>query len=320
MTNLTEPPLDRVFRRRESADVINERRLARRLERGEVIRVAPGSFAVKSAWSALSELDRHAQRVWEAAARTAPGTVFSHHAACALLSIDLLGHWPELVDISVSRTTGGRSTGRLRRRTRQMEGLDLLPWGDHFVTSPAQTVIDMAAASPFVGGVVAADQALWARRDGGALVTFERLTERAHRHRGRGEVRARRVVGFATAQSDSVRESQSRVVLDQLGFPAPELQREFLLPGGRRVRGDFFWEEWDHLGEFDGTGKYIDPTMLHGKTPEQALIDEKDREDALRRIVGTLSRWRTPQLERPAKLWDILVTAGLPSSRPRPGY
>ena len=72
MTNLLEPPLDRVLRRRETTDEINEHRLARRLERGELVRVAPGSFATGAAWSGLKPIDRHAQRVWEAAARTAP--------------------------------------------------------------------------------------------------------------------------------------------------------------------------------------------------------------------------------------------------------
>ena len=320
VTNLLEPPLDRVFRRRESADGINERRLFRHIERGEVVRIAPGSFVVKPVWAALSDIERHAQRVWEAAARTARGTVFSHHAACSLWSIDVLGAWPELVDVSVNRMTGGRTTGRLRRRTRQMGGLDLRPWGEHFVTSPAQTVIDMASAFPFVDGVIVADRALWSRRAGGSLVSLDELTALARDSGSRGQVRARRVVEFATAESDSVRESQSRVVLDQLGFPAPELQHRFVLHDGRRVRSDFFWEDWDHVGEFDGTGKYTDPAMLSGTTPRQALIREKDREDALRRVVGKVSRWRTPHLERPARLWDILTSAGLPSGKPRPGF
>ena len=268
-------------------------------------------FLPKPGSSAPSPLRRSGARA---------GAVFSHHAACSLWGIDLLGEWPELVDVSVARTTGGRTTGCLRRRTRQLDGIELVPWAQHFVTSPAQTVIDMAAASPFVSGVVAADRALWVRRTGGALVSGEKLAERARAHRGRGGLRMRRVVEFATGESDSVRESQSRVVLDQLGFPPPQLQRAFVLPGGRLVRGDFSWEEWDHLGEFDGTGKYLDPSMLRGRSPEQAVIREKDREDALRRVVGRFSRWRTPELERPARLWDILVAAGLPSSRPRPGY
>lgn len=319
MTNLLEPPLDRVLRRRETTDEINEHRLARRLERGELVRVAPGSFATGAAWSGLKPIDRHAQRVWEAAARTAPGTVFSHAAACALWGIDALGDFGERVDISVPRTSGGRTTGNLRRHTRDMASVDVVAWGRHWITTPGQTVLDMAAFFPFPNGVVVADRALWAKRTGDRLLTLDDLRTHAELYRGRGAVRARRVAEFATTESDSVRESHSRVVLFGLGFPAPELQHRFVLPDGRTVRSDFFWREWDHVGEFDGVGKYIDPAILRGRTPAQALIEEKDREDALRRIVRRLSRWRTPQLEQPARLWDILTHAGLPSSRPRPG-
>jgi hypothetical protein len=319
MTNLLEPPLERIFRRREAVDEINEHLLARRIERGELIRVAPGSFATGAAWSVLKPIDRHAQRVWEAAGRTSPGTVFSHAAACALWSIDVLGDFGDLVDISVPRTTGGRTTGNLRRHTRDMASVDLLAWGDHWITTPSQTVLDMAAFFPFTNGVVVADRALWARRKGERLLSLNQLRAHAEVYRGRGAVRARRVADFATAESDSVRESQSRVVLIGLGFPEPELQHGFVLPDGRPIRTDFFWEDWDHVGEFDGVSKYVDPAILRGRTSAQAIVEEKDREDALRRIVRRVSRWRTPHVEQPARLWDILTQAGLPSTRPRPG-
>lgn len=319
VTNLLEPPLDRVFRRREAIDEVNEHLLARRVERGELIRVAPGSYATRAAWSGLTPIDRHAQRVWEAAARTAPGTVFSHAAACALWGIDVFGEFGDRVDVSVIRTSGGRTTGNLRRHTRDLNAVDVEPWGRHWITSRSQTVLDMAAALPFTAGVVVADRALWARRKGGVLLGLDDLWRHAEAYRGRGEVRARRVAAFATTQSDSVRESQSRVVINALGFPAPQLQRRFLLPDRREVRTDFSWEDGDHVGEFDGVGKYLDPSILRGRTPAQALIEEKDREDALRRIVRGFSRWRTPHLEQPALLWDILTRAGLPSTRPRPG-
>lgn len=319
MTNLLEPPLDRVYRRRESIDGVNERRLARRIERGELIRVAPGSFVTSSTWSVLKPIDQHAQRVWEAASRTSRGTVFSHAAACALWGIDMLGDAGDRVDVSVERTSGGRTTGNLRRHTRDMARVQVTAWGDHWITTPGQTILDMAAAHSFTMGVVVADRALWSRRTGGPLLSLGELRAGADEYRGRGEVRARRMAEFASADSDSVRESQSRIVIDALGFPSPELQHPFVLPDGRVVRTDFFWQEWDHVGEFDGVGKYIDAAILRGRTPAQALIEEKDREDALRRIVRRVSRWRTPQLQRPAQLWDILTRAGLPSATPRPG-
>ena len=320
MGALDEPPLDTVHRRREWADAVNERRLARMVDRGEVVRFAPGSYASAGAWSNLKPIDRHAQRVWEAASRTERGTVFSHFGVAALCGIDIMGVWPEDVDISVERTSGGRSTGRLRRHTRRLDDLDLVPWGQHFITSPVQTAIDLAAILTFTQGVAVADRTLWVRRESGPLATKEELMAAAAAYAGRGAVRALRVAEFASGEADSVGESRSRVGIHRLGFPAPVLQQEFVLPSGRHVRSDTYWPEWDHVGEFDGIGKYLDPTILQGRTPHQALIEEKDREDELRRVVRGLSRWRTPQLDRLALLYDILTRAGLPSSRPRPGF
>ena len=68
----------------------------------------------------------------------------------------------------------------------------------------------------------------------------------------------------------------------------------------------------------DGIGKYFDPGLLQGRTPEQALLEEKDRADQLRRQVRALSRWRTPALHEARDLYDILIADGLPSRRPRP--
>ncbi|MBD4808323.1 hypothetical protein GUG05_12420, partial [Xanthomonas citri pv. citri] len=82
---------------------------------------------------------------------------------------------------------------------------------------------------------------------------------------------------------------------------------EFVLPGGRLIRSDFYFADYDHVGEFDGTGKYFDPDILNGRTPEQALLEEKDRADALRRQVSGLSRWRTPDHRDPARLYSILT-------------
>lgn len=71
-------------------------------------------------------------------------------------------------------------------------------------------------------------------------------------------------------------------------------------------------------GEFDGVGKYFDPEILAGRTPDEALLEEKDRADALRRQVSGLSRWRTPDHRDPGQLYSILVTDGLPSQFPPP--
>ena len=312
---MSQPPIAAVVRTRDR-DGTTARQVERALRSGAATRVARGSYVASEAWRDASPLDRHAQLVWEATGRLTRGAVFSHHAAAAVLGIDLLGSWPRAVDVTTSHSSG--SSGLIRRHRGRLESDEVMVWGDHFVTSAARTVVDLAAVLPFADGVVAADQALWGRRVGGALCTRDELAHAASRYRGRSHVRVAAVAAFATDLSDSVRESQSRVLIDRLGFPVPVLQQSFLLDDGRRALADFWWPEHEHVGEFDGTGKYLDASLRGGRSPEQVLLAEKDRGDALRRRVRALSRWRTPHLREPRLLYDILRGDGLPASRPRP--
>lgn len=317
---LLEPPLATVFRRRENdGDPVNDRRLRRRIAEREIVRIARGVYVEAQSWSRLKPIARHAQLVWEAAARSQTECVFSHWSAAALQGIDILGRWPSGIDVCIEKPSGGRSSGKIRRHGRALADLDLVAWGRHHLTSPAQTAIDLARSLRFAEGAAVADQALWSKRPGGPLCEASTLLRLAHDQSERGTARAVRAAEFATELSDSVRESQSRVLISTMGFPPPELQARFELADGRAAFTDFFWRDFRHIGEFDGIGKYRDPELLQGRTPEEVLLAEKDREDDLRRQCDAFSRWRTPDLASPRRLYDILNGAGLPSSKSRPG-
>ena len=74
-------------------------------------------------------------------------------------------------------------------------------------------------------------------------------------------------------------------------IPAPELQVELAGASGRRYTVDFWWPQFGTFGEFDGRFKYSDPRFLRGRSPEQALFDEKVREDDLRAPGRGCARW-----------------------------
>lgn len=76
-----------------------------------------------------------------------------------------------------------------------------------------------------------------------------------------------------------------------LGLPAPVLQEAFHDRLGLIGYTDFWWPQRNLIGEFDGKGKYRDPLFLRGRTPVQALADEKWREDRLRARGLRVSRW-----------------------------
>lgn len=318
MEPVTEHPI-LVHRRRERREEpVNDRRLRHLVRSGQYQRVVAGSYVRASEWKRLTAMQRHQVRVLEVADRSRVPLVVTHSAAAAIWTIDRIGAWPHLVDVRIDRSSGGRSSGAVRRRALGIDGVELVDWRGHLLTSPAQTAIDVASEADFIAGVVAVDQAMWARRPGGALTTADELSAVVETDRRRGMGRVPAVVEFGTSLADSVRESEGRVLLDRLGFPAPVLQREFLLPDGGTARTDFYFPEFDHVGEFDGKGKYFDPEILDGRSPEEALLEEKDRADALRRQVAALSRWRTPDHRDPSRLYDILVGDGLPSRLPRP--
>ncbi len=155
------------------SDPPDYRRVREAREAKTVLRITPGTFVKTADWCSLDPLSRQRMRVTEASRRLRDGTVFSRYAAAALWGIDILGRWPGRIDVRVSRASGGRSSGLIRRRTMGSDNADLRPWGRHFLTSPAQTAIDIASSSPFVNGVVVLDQARWRRRPGGAVTTVE---------------------------------------------------------------------------------------------------------------------------------------------------
>ena len=176
------------------------------------------------------------------------------------------------------------------------------------VTDVARTIVDIAAQASFVSGVAAADFALHHK-----LVTKEQLRIVWNALLPfRGSRRARGVIEFATPLSGSVAESVSLVNMARNRFPRPILQQEFVHPSGRSYFVDFWWEKWRRVGEVDGRIKYTDPTYLRGRTPAQAVWDEKEREDWLRTQVDGFGRWPWEVANSAGALCRRLIDIGVP--------
>lgn len=317
---VVKPPPDvHVARRRDLVVPADNRRLKRLLSSGEWHRVAPGAFADGRQWRDLTAIDRHRLRVFEAIARLPSPTVVSQRAAAAFWDMDVLGDWPSQIDVTTARAPGGRSGGVFRRHAVGLEGVDRIAFGHHEITTAAQTALDLARTLPFMHAVAVVDQALWADRDGGALTTKEEIlalmTATAPR---RGDVRARRVIDAAETGAANVRETQTRLVIAALGFPIPRLQERRVLRSGRLVFGDMYFPEHDHWLEVDGRGKYLSPQFGPDRRPADIVIDEKNRENEIRREVRGFSRLEAADADHPGRVYDILVGDGLPPAKPRP--
>lgn len=174
---------------------------------------------------------------------------------------------------------------------------DELPAGDVMrspqgwpVTTGERTALDLARTLSRPAAVAVVDHALriGVRRDAllGRLEGARYL---------RGATAARAVIRFADARSESPGESQSRVLMDRLGLPAPDLQVVVAEAG---ARSDFGWPDYMLLGEFDGDGKY--GNLRPGDTPLAAFKREKERDRRLRQTGWDVLHWGWSDLRDPA--------------------
>jgi len=321
MSSTTAPPKSElvVVRRRDQLDVVDDRRVRRNLASGTWTRITSGSYVVTADWRRLRPIQRHRILVDEVALRLEPGAVVSHFAAAAQHGIDILGAWPRRVDVTIERATGGRSGGAVRRRAIGLEGVERAPFGVHELTTPAQTALDIARSAPFLVAASAVDQAIWADRDGGPLTTIEKLTSLLDAEpRRRGDVRARRILDVADAGAANPRETKAAHVLRSLGFPQSRSQERRILRSGRLAFGDRYFPEHDHWLEIDGRGKYLSPDFGGDRDPAEIVIDEKNRENEIRREVRGFSRLEATDFDNPRLVYDVLTADGLPSTKPRP--
>lgn len=294
---------------------VDPKPLTKRVQSGDLHTVAAGVYVASDEWRELRPREQHLLRIFAQRGRVRDDVVLSHHSAAALHGISLLGPMPEKISVGIPPTSGGRSSGDVRRRHLRLADEDVVTVDGIRVTSAARTVIDLARELNFAEGVAMVDSARNHRRP---LVTLDELRDQLNAQtRCMGVKRAEAVVAFSTNLSDSVEESRARVLIHQLGFPAPELQHPIMTPLGTYY-ADFWWEEFEHWGEFDGTQKYTDTRMLAGRRAEDVVVAEKRREDEIRRHVRAFSRWGTAENRNPLRLREILMANGLPSSGIRP--
>jgi hypothetical protein len=274
---------------------------------GALVRVVRGAYVDAGEWAALDADERYRVTVRSAVATASGRIVLCRAAAAALHRLPWLGRWPRHVDVVVPPDSASRS-GKVLRRHREDQGQVHVVDGIA-VTTLARTAIDVAREGDFARAVVVADAA--AAR--GAVLEAE-LDRVPLRH---GSARARLVAEFADGRSGSPGESVSRATMHLLRVPAPELQHRFPREGGGTWPVDFWWPEFDVIGEFDGDVKYLDPAMRGGRTAEQVVLDEKRREDELRRQVRAFVRWDWSVARSPALLARRLASVGVRATRPR---
>jgi hypothetical protein len=136
------------------------------------------------------------------------------------------------------------------------------------VTSPARTVLDLAAHLPASALRRMVRQALAERR-----LSIRQLTEvldRAPRHRGVTALRSVLADGHVPTRSEL--EDRALDLLEQAGIERPEVNSELLLDG-RRIRPDLLWRHRRVVIELDGAAWHHDPLTQRNDADKQAILE-----------------------------------------------
>jgi hypothetical protein len=275
---------------------------------GELVRIRRGSFVESGDWASMSGRDRHRLLVRSVfSSTTSPGqVVVSHRSAVAVHGLPWIGEYGERVTV----TDPSRDRGQVKRSIRRIGSAGRRPVTTEVdgvpVTTVVETAVDIALTEHPWRAVVVLDAVL--RRG----VPRAAILDALGRRDARGHRRARELVEHADALAESPGESITRWGAHVLGAPDPILQHEFRYDGPLCDRVDLWFEDCGVIVEFDGRVKYADPRG--GRTAHDALVDEKRREDRLRRRreVNGLARVMWSDAMPAGQLPRILHDAGVP--------
>jgi hypothetical protein len=288
--------------------------LARELRAGSLVPVCRGVYR-RAEFVRRDDDDRYLALLRATQLSAGRSLTFARLSAARIWRLPLIGSWPSTVHVTDEWQGGGRSTAGVVRHAWGAPEVPVELDGLH-VTPLVRTVIDVARSAPFEVGVAMTDSALHGLRApaGGwvrAPLPCEALQEALSPSSGlRGVARARQVVAFADRRAESAGESLSRVSIRRLGFPAPILQQEFRDRRGRMIV-EFWWPEFNLVGEFDGHGKYLRDEFTRGRTASDIVLAEKQREDRLRALGPSVTRWGWDTARSLPLLRDHLYRAGL---------
>nr|WP_236022521.1 CTP synthase [Bifidobacterium phasiani] len=288
--------------------------MRRRVRAGELVTPYRALYARAGYWGGLNGTER-VLHVIRALAVRYPQWTFGGSSAAAVWELE---HPWSLHDDGVVYIVGDGGSAmhthaRLRRSFVPTEDMRKVTVRNGVrVASVARTLVDCGLRHRFVDVLPMFDSALRRR-----LVTVDEVVAICDRTQADcGHVL--RLLHYASPLSENGGESLCRATIIEEGFKAPQLQHEFVDPGDARIRhrADFVWHTSDGrivVLEFDGQGKYVDPTMTQGKSVRSVVSEEREREAVLRR-AGVTQIIRTDFKEVAARLplTAKLVDAGVP--------
>lgn len=268
------------------------------LRSGTLVRIRRGVYCRNEE---LEQRNAHLRLMVATRSLVDQSNVFTHESAAVLHGLPMPTISPSRVFMTRRSPGHGDSSRSLRVRWTRLDDAEVTMIDGLPVSTLARTACDLARQLPYEWGVAVCDAALRAGLERGALQAALR------RHPGlKGLPKARRVAEFADALSESPAESISRVQIAQAGLPAPVLQYEIVDADGVVIaRANFGWPEYGLVGEVDGKWKYGE-LLRPGQIPQDAIMNEKRREEAIRQQGLWIVRWDVSTLNRRGELARLL--------------
>lgn len=255
---------------------LSPRTIDTRARRGRLFTVHRGVYALSPV------LGTHGARV-AAVLACGAGAVLSHESAAELWGLPVVP--PRLHHVTVPVGGGRRLAGVTRHRTRGFGPGDVVRVGGILVTTPARTLIDLAAASSTAAMRRLLREAQYAR-----LIVPADLAAALDRHPGHRGVRALRRADPGLARrlpTESPLEDELLEVLLAGGLPLPEAQVELCGVSGTRYRVDFLFRDAGLAIEADGRS-------VHERA--EAFESDRDRDTDLEATGVTTMRFTRKQV------------------------
>lgn len=272
----------------------DDRQIRGALREGLIVRLRNGTYAPQS-HDELTPEAKHRLLAFAVQDKLPSGIVLSHQSAAVIHT--RVSYGLDLGTVHVTRRGGmtARNEAGVVHHGGLLPDEDIVEIDGHLLVAPARAALETAVVAGTEAGLV---QTSFVLRSGtSADELHERLEQMA---RWPGVTKVRLAVVWASAECESVGEARSLYMFRMGGLPVPRMQVEYIDAAGRVVgRVDFAWDDFWHVGEFDGLFKYGRLNPYGGGELGQAVVDEKRREDCLRELGMGMSRWVWADLHSP---------------------
>lgn len=180
-------------------------------------------------------------------------------------------------------------------------------------TDELRTAFDSLCEQDFSNGLVTADSYL-ARTGMTARQLSESFLTLAAKREDMDH--ARTTAEYADRRAESGGESYVRARMIANGYEVPDLQVWFIDPvDGQPMRADFVWTKPSGgiiVGEFDGFGKYKDPSMTKGRSVERVLVQQNQRDTRINLCCDAIFHISPDDTADDRRLCRILDCYGVP--------